>query len=116
MTLVETLWGKVTEAVEASPQGRKGVQRALASMQRGRNKNTYTRWLSPKSSDARPDIRISDLQDLAAALNVEAACLLDGGPPRPTRQLELPFEPGSRAVSIRMECAAKGVILRPAAD
>jgi hypothetical protein len=119
MALVEVLWGRVKEAVDAKPQGHKSVQRALESMQKARNKNTYTKWLSPKFSGRRPDIRISDLEDLAAALNVAPAGLLssNGGPPTPIpQQQELPFEPGSQAVKLKMECSATGIIVRSVKD
>ena len=119
MALVEVLWGRVKEAVDASPAGHKGVQRALESMQRGRNKNTYTKWLSPKFSGPRPNIRISDLEDLASALNVPPAGLLtsNGGSPKPVpQQLELPFQPGSHEVKLKIECVETGIVLRSARD
>jgi hypothetical protein len=119
MALREILWGRVDNAVGASPQGRKGVQTALESMQKPKNKNTYTRWLSPKFANARPDIRISELEDLAAALNVPAASLLtsNGVPPTPAvQQLELPFGSGPHKVTVKMECTTKSLILRPADD
>lgn len=119
MALVEVFWKRVEEAVQASPSGRKQVQRALETMQKRRDKNTYTTWFSPKFSGARPDIRISDLEDLATALNVPPTGLLmsNGGPPRPApQQLELPFERGSHGVTVKLECTKRSLIVRSAAD
>jgi hypothetical protein len=119
MPLVETLWDRVRTVIEAAPKGRKGVQEAFEGMQKARNKNTYTKWLSPRFSGARPDIRISDLEDLAAALNVPATELLamnGKAPATAPHQLELPFDSGSRSVTVKLECATKGLIIRPGPD
>jgi len=119
MPLVETFWDRVKAAIEATPTGRKGVKKALEGMQRERNKNTYTKWLSPKFSGARPDIRISDLEDLAAALNVPANELLvmNGKPPMAApQQLELPFGSDSRSVTVKLECGTKSLVIRPSQD
>jgi transcriptional regulator with XRE-family HTH domain len=116
MALVELFWDRVAQEVLAKPKGRKGVQKALT-----RNKNTYSKWLSPKFSGVRPNIRISDLEDLATALDVPPAQLLTANGRTPARepqplQLELPFEVGSKAVRIEVECTDKGLVLRPTAS
>jgi len=125
MALIDEFWGRVHEAIEASPDGRKGMQRALESVS-PRNKNTYTRWLSPKQSASRPDIRLSDVEDIAAALRISSAALLfGGGRGAPTNrsatyerheQLEFLFEQESKTITLQLECTGAGVIVRPGKD
>jgi hypothetical protein len=127
MALLNQFWDRVRETVDASPDGRRGVQRAMESMSRPRNKNTYTKWLSPKVlSASRPDLRLSDVEDIAAALNVSAETLLaatgtnattNGRAVKPVdEQLELPFGTESKTVTVQIECTDVGLILNPKRD
>ena len=125
MALMDQFWDRVHATIRASPGGRKGVQRALESI-RPRNKNTYTSWLSPNQGVSRPDIRLSDVEDIAAALRVPAGVLLFGddnansgngtGTPERHVQLQLPFGQESKTVTLQLECTDAGLIVRPGKD
>jgi hypothetical protein len=75
-----------------------------------RDKNTHTNWRNLKT-----ELRITDLEEVAKALNVSPAELLrpSTGEPTPKRseQLELPFEPGRKGVRIELEYTPEGFIL-----
>jgi hypothetical protein len=123
MPLLDLFWSRVEEAVQATPGGRKSVQRALKRVgEVGKNKNTHTTWFSEKEKHRRkrPDLQISGLEQLAAALGIPPAELLTerepsrARPPEP-RQLELPFRAGSHSTTIEIECTGEAVIFRPAA-
>lgn len=76
-----------------------------------RDKNTYTNWRSQKT-----ELRITDLEEIAKALNVSPADLLRSSNGQPTRksadQLELPFEPGRMDARVELEYTVAGFILR----
>lgn len=77
-----------------------------------RNKNTYTNWIQKRTIP-----KVSDLQELAAALNVTPAQLLtprqDGTETdEQPGQLELAFGIGRRSVQIELQYTTAGVILK----
>lgn len=76
-----------------------------------RNKNTYTNWFS----DPRPALKLDDVAEIAAALEVDPSELLRE--PAPTRatveQIELRFDGTSRCAALELECVRGGVVLRP---
>ena len=77
-----------------------------------RNKNTYSNW----RRQPRPILRISDLEDLARALQVDPSSLLvapDTAELDPSRQLALPFDRGATCVEVCIECSDGGLIIRP---
>jgi hypothetical protein len=112
MALVQLFWQRVDEALAAKPRGRKDLKQALERINKARDKNTYTRWFR----EPRPDLRMSDLEDLANALAVPPNHLVapNGALPRPApQQLELPFEADSRTAELELECTDKSLIVRP---
>ncbi|MEX2260541.1 MAG: hypothetical protein WD696_01250 [Bryobacteraceae bacterium] len=77
-----------------------------------RNKNTFTNW----RKDPRPILKVSDIDDLARALEVPPAALVsqpngnslgaaDG-------QLFLPFGPEEGVASVELECTGGGLVIR----
>jgi hypothetical protein len=89
----------------------KGILRTDFKRIVGRNKNTYTNWFN----EPRPILKITDLHDIANALEVTPTELLKPALSvhRPTNQLELPFEPNSTIVNVQVQCVTGGIILRP---
>ena len=76
-----------------------------------RDKNTYTNWRNKRTIP-----KISDVEEIASALNVSPADLL-----RPSRgkkiariaeQRQLPFEPGSKGAKLELEYTQVGFVLR----
>ncbi len=76
-----------------------------------RDKNTYTNWRKKRTVP-----RISDIEEIAIALDVSPADLLREsrvvGALATPEQLVLPFEPGSKGVKLELECSAAGFVLR----
>jgi hypothetical protein len=111
-TLSDVFWHHVDRRISSNPRGRRGLERELERLRRGRNKNTYTKWFG----EPRPDVRLSDLEDVAAALNVPANALIApvGGlePASSALQLELPFGQDVRRVSIEFEATDSAVSMR----
>ncbi len=110
-TLSDVFWHHVDRRISSKPRGRRDLERELERLRRGRNKNTYTKWFG----EPRPDVRLSDLEDVAAALNVPADALIAPVGPEPASsalQLELPFGPDVRRVSIEFEATDSAVSMR----
>lgn len=103
--LNDVLWERVAEALSLQRKRLPDLWRALK-----RNKNTYTSWVNGRTTP-----QVSDLEELANALKVDAADLLRpvGQPLKLLpRQLELPFEPGGKTAKVQLECTATGVVVR----
>jgi len=79
-----------------------------------RNKNTYTNWFK----DPRPVLKITDLNDIATALDIPAIDLLTpmASAQRATNQLELPFDGNSNRVTLQIESHVGGLVLRARAS
>jgi len=123
-TLNETVWQRVLEILRSKHleigdlrqlMGQKGIERHF---------NTFTAWrrgkrIGPKPEGSaaaergqRPTLKVTDLEDLAKALDVSPAELLES-PGAAPRQLELPFEVDSHLARFELECTGKGVVIRP---
>ena len=99
------LWERVGEALSLQGKRLPDLWRILK-----RNKNTYTNWINGRTTP-----QLSDLEELAGALKVDAADLLRpvGQPLKLLpEQLELPFEPGSKTAKVQLECTATGVVVK----
>lgn len=92
------------------------LARELRRLNRGRDKNTYTNWFkAPQPGASRPDVRLSDLEDVAAALNVPPTALIapvSGESAVSALQLDLPFGPDVKRVSVEVEAGGSGLSLR----
>ena len=114
MALLDTFWEQVGRTV-SERHGRKQVQTALRRLGEAKNKNTYTTWFG---RGPRPNLRLSQVEDLARALQVQPATLFVGDgvlPPPAPHQLELPFEPGTpKTARLEIEAGPKSLIVRPA--
>jgi hypothetical protein len=111
--LRDLLWLEVDRRVGPKPSGKRRLKHQLMKIKH-RDKNTYTNWLT-KPVDQRPDIRLSDLEDLATALQVPPAELITSEPtvmPSPSLQLELPFPSEGRHVSLELEATDSALRLR----
>jgi hypothetical protein len=100
------LWQRIAEVLTEQHLEFSDLWRSVV-----RNKNTHTNWRNLKIEP-----RISDLEEIAGALQVSPADLLRpsfGQPtPRTAEQLELPFEPGRMGARVELEYTATGFILR----
>ena len=60
--------------------------------------------------------RISDVEEIASALNVDASELFRSSEgrsvPRLSEQLKLPFEPNSKGAKLELECTPAGFVVR----
>ena len=115
--LVEVFWHHVDRAVSSRPRGRKDLTQALTRLNRGRDKNTYTNWFKePRpEGERRPNLRLSDLEDVATALNVAPAVLIAPVSAEPAvsgLQLELPFGPDVSRISVEVEATGSALSLR----
>jgi len=76
-----------------------------------RDKNTYTNWRKGRTIP-----QISDVEEIAAALNVSPAELFKPSEGKRTaqivNQLQLPFEPGSKGAKLELECSPMGLVLK----
>lgn len=109
-SLVNRFWQHVDTRVSSKPQKHKELRRELARLNRRRNKNTYTNWFK----DPRPDVRLSDLEDLATALQVEPEVLVArpvSTRPESAMQLELPFGPDCQ-LSFEMQATDSSVTVK----
>jgi len=117
MPLLDTFWNRVDQEVSSKPRGRKDLERELRRLSKGRNQNTYTNWFKESRSPTqpRPNVRLSDLEDVAAALNVAPGALI-APVVQETRdsvvQLELPFGPDVRRISLELEATDSVLSMR----
>ncbi len=115
--LVDIFWQHVDSRLSDKPRGRFHLEQELKRMHRGRNKNTYTNWFRQPglSSISRPDVRLSDLEDVANALSVAPTELITPAPiveQSPDFQLELPFPSQRRTVSLELEATETALTVR----
>jgi len=104
--LNELMWQRISEVLAEQGRAYSDLWKEVV-----RDKNTYSSWRNLKT-----EIRITDLEEIAKALQVSPADLLRPSNGQPTRkaaeQLELPFEPGRKGASLELEYSAAGFILR----
>lgn len=115
MPLVDVFWNHVDLRISSEPQGRIELERRLKRLGRGRDKNAYTNWFNARPSGSRPNIRLSDLEDVATALDVPPSSLVapvTGDVPSSAIQLELPFGSAVNRISLEMEATDSAVKLR----
>ena len=113
--LIDIFWEHVDRKISSKPKGRKELQRELRRISKGRNKNTYTNWFKETERGPRPNIRLSDIEDVAAALDVPASDLIAPVAARvgsSALQLELPFGPGIRRISLEVDATDSALNLR----
>jgi len=107
--LNELLWQRIDEVL--SEQGRPYGDLWQEVV---RDKNTYTNWRNRRTIP-----RVSDLEEIAQALHVDAADLLRPSPKQITPQLldrlDLPFEPGRKGARMELEYTPAGFVIRPPA-
>lgn len=109
-SLADVFWNHVDQRLSAKQRGRTELERELNRLHRGRNKNTYTKWFNE-----RPDVRLSDVEDVAIALSVPVATLISPelpNSPSSAIQLELPFTADLRRVSFELEASESALKLR----
>jgi hypothetical protein len=114
--LVDTFWRHIDQRISAKPHARNDLQRELRRLNKGRNKNTYTNWFKATRlpGDARPDVRLSDLEDVATALNVPPSALVATFADKPRGselQLDLPFGPDVHRISVEFEATDARLLL-----
>lgn len=99
MSLQHNLWTRIEEVLEAKELSIDDLRSKIE-----RNKNTFTNWKT------KPNIRVSDIEVIAAALEVHPDELFrrNGQPP----QLELPLEQGQRIAVVELECRGSQIVLR----
>jgi hypothetical protein len=107
--LPELVWTRIDATLQAKGQSPKDLRRLLKGR---RNKNTLTKWFKEP-----PDLRLSDLTDVAEALSIEPARLLaglDGGPsPKAeVQQLVLPFTSDDAVVTLEIRVSQDALLLR----
>jgi hypothetical protein len=114
MPLADVFWRHVDRRISNNPKGRIELQKELKKLNRGRNKNTYSNWFrEPSSEQKRPDIRLSVLEDVATALNVQPTALLTPiEPPASMLQMDLPFDPFSGRISLELEATQSALTVR----
>jgi hypothetical protein len=105
--LNDLLWERIAEILNERGQKYADLWRLVP-----RNKNTYTSWTKRRIIPS-----VADVEELAAALGVQAVELLS-----PTErlapsheqpfQLQLPFEPGSKGVKIELQATTLGFALK----
>jgi len=115
--LIDVFWHHVDRTISSKPRGRKDLERELTRLSKGRNKNTYTNWFKEDrpEGEARPNVRLSDLEDVATALNVPPGALIApvlAEPSVSALQLELPFGPDVRRISLEVEATGSALSLR----
>lgn len=114
--LISDFWHHVDRTISSRPGGRRGLVRELERLNRGRNKNTYTNWFREQQpGDARPNLRLSDVEDVATALNVPVDVLIAPVPSEASPaefQLELPFGPDARRISVEVHGTSAALAVR----
>jgi len=104
--LNDLFWSRVAEVLTAQGRHHRDLWKTVV-----RDKNTYSNWRNRKTIP-----RISDVEEIATALNVDAAELFrpsDGQPvARLSEQLKLPFEPNSKGAKLELECTPGGFVVR----
>jgi hypothetical protein len=114
--LISDFWHHVDRTISARPGGRRGLVRELERLSRGRNKNTYTNWFKEQQpGDSRPNLRLSDVEDVATALNVPLDVLIAPVPSESATsafQLELPFGPDARRISVEVQGTSSALSVR----
>jgi hypothetical protein len=115
--LIDVFWHHVDRRISSKPRGRRELERELKRLSKGRNKNTYTNWFKePRAvGEPRPNIRLSDLEDVATALNVPPDALIapvTADKSSSALQLELPFGPDVRRVSVELEATDSALLVR----
>jgi hypothetical protein len=117
LPLVDVFWHHVDRTISSKPRGRKDLTKELKRLSKGRNKNTYTNWFKePRPiGEARPNLRLSDVEDVATALNVPPGALI--APMSATLavsalQLDLPFGPDVSRISFEVEATGSALSLR----
>jgi len=111
--LRDTFWFQVDRHVGPKPSGRRRLKNELMKI-RHRDKNTFTSWLS-KPLDQRPDVRLTDLEDVAAALQVSPADLVTPETPNvsvSSFQLELPFGTDTRRLTLELDATDSVIRMR----
>jgi DNA-binding Xre family transcriptional regulator len=101
------VWQNIDRLLAARGIGQAGLKQIVR-----RNKNTYTNWFH----EPRPILKIDDLDDLAAALEVTPADLVSPslGAHGKADRIELPFAPNSLKAAVEIESVHGGfVLLRP---
>jgi hypothetical protein len=109
--LHDVFWHHVDRRISSKPHGRRYLERELKRLNKERDKNTYTNWFKPP----RPNVRLSDLEDVATALQVPPSALIAPvavEAPGSPLQLELPFGPDARRVSLELEATDEALTLR----
>src|SRR5580704_1959744 len=117
LPLVDVFWHHVDRTISSKPRGRKDLTQELRRISKGRNKNTYTNWFKePRPiGEPRPNLRLSDVEDVATALNVPPGALIAPVSPLPVvsaLQLELPFGPDVSRISLEVETTGSALSLR----
>jgi DNA-binding Xre family transcriptional regulator len=100
MSLQLQLWVRIEEILEAKNLSINDLRAKIT-----RNKNTFTNWRN------RPDIKISDIEEIAAALDVRPHELFKTKGSQPS-QLELPLEMDGRTAVLELECQEGKIVLR----
>ena len=104
--LNDLFWSRVSEVLSGQGRQYRDLWQAVV-----RDKNTYSNWRNRKTIP-----QLSDIEEIASALNVSPADLLtpSGGQPtaRLGEQLQLPFEPNSMGAKLELEYTPVGFILR----
>jgi transcriptional regulator with XRE-family HTH domain len=99
-------WNRVSEVLAGQGRQYRDLWQTVV-----RDKNTYSNWRNQRTIP-----RISDIEEIALALNVSPADLLkpSGGQAtaRLEEQLQLPFEPNSLGAKLELEYTPVGFILR----
>jgi hypothetical protein len=112
-SLRDVFWIQVDRRVGVHPVGRRRLKSRLMAI-RHRDKNTYTNWLG-KPVHQRPDIRLSDLEDMATALDVAPVELITSDPavaPQQSFQLELPFPRDGHHICLELEATDSALMVR----
>jgi transcriptional regulator with XRE-family HTH domain len=99
--LQQIFWSRVRELLGNDPRR---VSRFWKSL--NRNKNTLTKWRKGLS-----DVSLSDIEEIAGALGVDASHLLDGDD---ARQLQLPFPAGRAQLELELSWRDSVLTLRKA--
>jgi|SRR5580704_7761306 hypothetical protein len=111
--LRDLFWLQVDRRIGPKPSEKRRVKGQLMKI-RYRDKNTFTNWLTKPLSE-RPDIRLSDLEDVAAALQVLPTELISSeltSMPASDLQLELPFPREAGHLSLELETTNSALKVR----
>jgi len=102
-SLPNFFWARFDEVL-----ARKGILRRDVERRLRRNKNTFTKWFSQD----RPDLRLSDLEEICGVLDISPGDMLSRDDSIP-EQLEFHFD-GAETHQIELALEGQTVILRKA--